>query len=375
MPDPFKKPVKVLVADDEETILELYKQILGSHIDGDTHRSEIETLEAELFSQDGSKKVSLSSRPDFDLTLCSNGNEAIEAVRQTVDNGESFAMAFLDVRMPPGPDGILTAENIRALSPYTQIVIVTAYSDIDPDEIEQRIPPPDRLLYLQKPFHPFEIRQFASTLAARWRAEKLTHAINQELEQVVEKRTAALQESNTKLEYQATHDTLTKLLNRRAVFGVLKREISRGRRSEESISVMLADLDHFKDVNDTHGHQTGDMVLIKVSKILLECIRPYDSVGRIGGEEFLMVLPGCTAADGLVVAERIRTAVGLEKMQVSDKSISVSVSIGIATSSTNRLIEHDALIRAADKALYEAKKDGRNTVKIIEKLEENEKID
>ena len=245
----------------------------------------------------------------------------------------------------------------------------------DPDEIEQRIPPPDRLLYLQKPFHPFEIRQFASTLAARWRAEKLTKAINRELELIVEKRTAALRESNKKLEYQATHDTLTGMLNRRAVFGVLNREISRGRRSEESISVMLADLDHFKNVNDTHGHQTGDMVLIRIAKILLDCIRPYDSVGRIGGEEFLIVLPGCSSADGLVVAERIRTAVESEEMQVADTPISISVSIGIATSSSNRIIEREALISAADKALYEAKKDGRNTVKVIEKIEENARLE
>lgn len=371
MTDPFKKPVKILVADDEETILELYKQILGSQFDSGSRRSEIEKLEAELFSHGGSRKSPVSARPKFELTLCRNGNEAVEAVHETVANGESFAMAFLDVRMPPGPDGIQTAENIRALSPYTQIVIVTAYSDIDPDEIERRVPPPDRLLYVQKPFHPFEIRQFASTLAARWHAEKLTKAINQELELIVEKRTAALKESNLKLEYQATHDTLTELLNRRAVFDVLKREISRGRRSEESISVMLADLDHFKNVNDTYGHQAGDTVLMRVSKILLECIRPYDSVGRIGGEEFLIVLPGCTTTDGLVVAERIRNAVGAEKMQIDDHSIAVSISIGIATSTTNRLIEHDALIRAADKALYKAKNEGRNTVQVIEEIEEN----
>ena len=279
-------------------------------------------------------------------------------------------MAFLDVRMTPGPDGILTAERIRSLSPYTQIVIVTAYSDIDPDEIQLRVPPPDRLLYLQKPFHPFEIRQFASTLAARWQAEKLAKAINHELELIVEKRTTDLRESNKKLEYQATHDTLTGLLNRRAIFDVLTREISRGKRSEESISVMMADIDHFKNINDTHGHQTGDMALKRISQILLECVRPYDSVGRIGGEEFLIVLPGCSAPDGLVVAERIRNAVEFEEMQIAGKSISVSISIGIVTSSIDRMIECDPLISTADKALYEAKKDGRNRVKVKEKIEE-----
>ncbi len=92
--------------------------------------------------------------------------------------------------MPPVPDGIWTAENIRATCPDTQIVILTGYCDIDPTDIEHRVPPVDRLLYIQKHFHPFEIRQFAGTLSARWMAEKKMRKMNEQLELIVDQRTS-----------------------------------------------------------------------------------------------------------------------------------------------------------------------------------------
>ena len=360
MTDIGEKPVKVLVVDDDEVLLELYQNILKRQslaISADAFDHVKDTPGILGISAESPKHL-------YELTLCSNGLDAIEAVRASDADQNLFSMAFIDIRMPKH-DGIWTAENIRSISPHTQIVMVTGFDNIDPVEIEARVPPPDRLLYLQKPFHPYEIRQFASTLAARWKAEKMTQALNQNLESMVEMRTAELRKAYKQLEYQASHDSLTELLNRRAIFDVLRREISRINRTNNPITVVLADIDHFKSINDTYGHSMGDAVLVETAKRLTECIRPYDSVGRIGGEEFLVVLPECNSEDGRVVAERIRASVARDLFIIPGQTLSITTSIGLATASPSQTIEPDSLITAADQALYRAKRGGRNKITII----------
>jgi len=353
-------PIKVLVVDDEEMLRELYSQILSDKYCGSPHPTGI------VSSEINSSGAAESLPPIYNLTLCSQGEDAVEAVSKDDDE---FAMAFIDVRMPPGRDGIWTAESIRAVSPGTQIIIVTGYSDFDPAEIEMRVPPPDRLLYLQKPFHPFEIRQFASTLAARWRIEKKMQILNHGLESMVQQRTAELRKAYHEIEHQAMHDSLTGLLSRRAVFSDLEQELSRTQRKSELLSLIMADLDHFKTVNDTYGHQTGDAVLEETARRMHECVRPYDKIGRVGGEEFMIVLGDCNNSDGLEIAERIRKSIGDRVFEVGPNKITVSVSIGVTTTITNQTFEKDLLVAAADKALYQAKKEGRNTVRACLELE------
>jgi diguanylate cyclase (GGDEF)-like protein len=364
MKDIGERPVKILVVDDDEVLLELYQSILSRQslaISPETIGHVKESTERES----GGRGISAESPKHlYELTLCSSGLDAIEAVRASDADQNLFSMAFIDIRMPKH-DGIWTAENIRSISPHTQIVMVTGFDNIDPVEIEARVPPPDRLLYLQKPFHPYEIRQFASTLAARWKAEKMTQALNQNLESMVEMRTAELRKAYKQLEYQASHDSLTELLNRRAIFEVLRREISRINRTNNPITVILADIDHFKGINDTYGHSMGDAVLVETAKRLTECVRPYDSVGRIGGEEFLVVLPECNSEDGSVVAERIRASIARDLFIIPGQTLSITTSIGLATASPSQTIEPDSLITAADQALYRAKRGGRNKITII----------
>ena len=127
--------------------------------------------------------LSLCVHSIVDLTICHNGEEAIEAVRAGIDANEPFVMAFLDVHMPPGLDGIHTAERIRSFDPHVQIIIMTGYDDVDPREIERRVRPPNRLLYLQKPLHDFQITHFISTLAARWQAERALREAKETAEQ------------------------------------------------------------------------------------------------------------------------------------------------------------------------------------------------
>jgi two-component system cell cycle response regulator len=364
MTDIGEKPVKVLVVDDDEMILELYQNILNRQLLA-VPSGTVDHAKESPAGESGCRRIpSEPPKHQYELTLCCNGLDAIEAVRAADADRNSFSMAFIDIRMPEH-DGIWTAENIRLISPHTQIVMVTGFDNIDPVEIQERVPPPDRLLYLQKPFHPYEIRQFASTLAARWKAEKMTQSLNQNLESMVETRTAELRKAYKQVEYQASHDSLTELLNRRAIFEVLRREISRINRTNNPITIILTDIDHFKSINDTYGHSMGDAVLVETAKRLKEGIRPYDSVGRIGGEEFLVVLPECNSEDGMVVAERIRASVARDLFIIPGQTFSITTSVGLATTSPGRTIEPDSLITAADQALYRAKREGRNRITII----------
>lgn len=201
---------RLLIVDDEQDILNSYKKILSPEAQL-TGTLRLEELEKKLFQGSGQRGLASS----YDLCLCSQGEEAVEKVKQANLEKRPFAAAFLDVRMPPGRDGVWTAEQIRALDPFINIVIVTAYSDISPDEIATRVLPPDRLLYMQKPFHTHEIKQFVSALTAKWQAEKELIGQNETLDRMVKDKTAdlrlaveALESSNQK--YKKMNEALQK---------------------------------------------------------------------------------------------------------------------------------------------------------------------
>jgi putative nucleotidyltransferase with HDIG domain len=137
--------------------------------------------------------------PVYELTHCRQGDEAVEQVRSAVAEARPFAVAFLDVRMPPGPDGVQAAEQIRSLDPHIEIVIVSAMSDLSPSEIAERVPPPHKLLYLQKPFDLVEIIQFAASLSAKWQSERSERQLMRNMEALVTQRTQDLAQANEKL--------------------------------------------------------------------------------------------------------------------------------------------------------------------------------
>jgi diguanylate cyclase (GGDEF)-like protein len=169
-------------------------------------------------------------------------------------------------------------------------------------------------------------------------------------------------ETQEALRVQATHDGLTGLMNRTAVMEALQLELDRASRAQQPISVMLADLDYFKKINDTYGHLVGDSVLVESARRMKSAVRRYDSLGRYGGEEFLFVLPGCAAEAAVAQAERIREAVAETAFSNATAPMPVTCSIGIA-SRDRPVTEHtDELVREADLALYQAKRRGRNRV-------------
>ncbi len=163
--------------------------------------------------------------------------------------------------------------------------------------------------------------------------------------------------------FQATHDALTGLWNRGAILDILKRELVRAQREGTSVGVIMADLDHFKNINDTYGHLAGDAVLRESAQRINGAVRTYDAVGRYGGEEFLIVLSGSNEVT-VDQAERIRTLVGTEPVSTDDGVIPVTLSMGVTFGGQKQEEEVEAILRAADSALYRAKRAGRNRVEI-----------
>jgi diguanylate cyclase (GGDEF)-like protein len=162
------------------------------------------------------------------------------------------------------------------------------------------------------------------------------------------------------LRFRATHDVLTGIFNRGTVMDALQAELSRQVRERRPCGVILVDIDHFKLVNDTYGHLNGDEVLQGVARRLKECVRPYDTVGRYGGEEFLIIASGADARGTLALAERIRSALESVPVVTQAGEVHITASLGAAISTEGRGADPQVLLRLADKALYRAKEQGRN---------------
>ena len=171
----MQKNRKILLVDDEARILdELFKVLMPQEHGND----ELSALEDLLFRTSESKQKHVIN---YDVCRCHQGDEAICEVQKALEKEQPFAVAFIDVQMPPGPDGVSTAEQIRQIDPNIQIVIITGHSDYDVWEISERVPPEDKLLFLQKPIHAQEMTQFALALTAKWQAEHLLRKQNETL--------------------------------------------------------------------------------------------------------------------------------------------------------------------------------------------------
>ena len=274
----------------------------------------------------------------YEVVTVSDGQQAWQLLQQ--DNAPR--LAILDWMMPE-LDGTSVCREVRRNNsqPYTYLILLTARG-YQEDVITGLEAGADE--YLTKPFDPSELR-------ARLRAG----ARIVELQDSLIRAREALRE-------QAMHDPLTQLFNRRATMDALLAELSRGRRERKPLTAMMVDIDHFKSVNDRYGHPAGDGVLCEVSRRLRASSRTYDAVGRIGGEEFLIVVPGCSAAQGVAQAERHRELVCAQPVPFKDISINVTISVGVATLPHPKEEEMEAVLALADQALYRAKAGGRNRV-------------
>ena len=178
----------------------------------------------------------------------------------------------------------------------------------------------------------------------------------------IQKAKFELLQAQESLRFHAEHDSLTGVLNRRAIRDVLRRELARCRRENQSLGIMLADVDHFKRINDRYGHGAGDAALLTVVQRISSTLRPYDLIGRYGGEEFLVIAPNCDLGLTQRLAERIREAVNSEGVELGNDNVPLTVSVGITLGTADS--DPEFLVTVADSAMYQAKRNGRNRVEL-----------
>ena len=289
----------------------------------------------------------------YQVTACENGRDALDAIRKEVS-----CIVVADWMMPV-MDGVELCRAVRELSEmqvlsFVYFILLTAHSEKQQIVAGLEAGADD---YLTKPYHKQE-------LLARLRAGERIYALQTELIQrqiELHKVNSEFAKLNMRLEDLANTDTLTGLANRRYFFDRFEETWALAQRNNQPLGCIMFDIDKFKVINDTHGHAAGDAVLQRVAETARNCLRRYDVLGRIGGEEFCVICPDTRIDNVARVAERIRVAVAELAIEYGQRSIPVTISLGVAGRSDVHASPHD-LTKAADDLLYRAKTGGRNQV-------------
>lgn len=278
-------------------------------------------------------RVSLE-RWNYEVIAVDDGAQARDALLRE----GTPKLAILDWVMP-GMDGIEICRELRRRQTGAYIYTLVLTSKREKGDLLQGLDA-GADDFLIKPFDPLELQ---ARLRSGCRIIELQ-------DQLIAAREA--------MRDQATRDSLTTVWNRAAVMDILQRELIRSSREGLPLSLMMADLDHFKRINDSLGHQTGDAVLQEVARRIQSVLRPYDALGRYGGEEFLLIVPGCDITMAWSLAEKVRESVVSTPVLTSAGPIPVTLTLGVANFAEHSNLE--SLLRSADDALYRGKKAGRN---------------
>ncbi|RXD03786.1 EAL domain-containing protein [Sphingomonas sp. UV9] len=372
--------MRILIVDDEPAMHDSYRRsFAGPRSSSD---EALEAMAAELFGSNdladttgpgpGSDATvaAVGAAPGFALKYCCQGLDAVAAVERALAEGAPFAVAFIDVRMPPGIDGRETAKRIRALDPEINLVIVTGFSDVSPIEINKVAGPADKIFYIAKPFEVAEILQTATALAQRWQNDReLAVARDLLAAQVLqlEEQAAELAANESRAIHLAMHDSLTDAPNRLAFL----RALAARTRSEGLFATVMIDLDRFKLVNDTLGHLAGDALIREICAILNRSTPDGALVARLGGDEFGILFDTSSEAAAVMACELIIAACSVT-LQVFGNSVQGGASAGIVVTAgadagavTGGSDPVD-VIRRSDLALNDAKRGGRGIVRLFD---------
>jgi two-component system, cell cycle response regulator len=307
----------------------------------DDHPDNLELLRARLEAR------------GFVVEGATSGEEALELVGKNPPD-----LILLDVMMPK-MDGIEVVRRLKADKslPFIPVIMQTALDSTE-NKVEGLGAGADD--YITKPINFDELNARIKSLLRI-----------KSLQEDLEKRESELEEMNDKLMRISRIDGLTDVANRRALEEKLSEFWSHSQRMHEPLSIVMCDIDKFKSVNDSYGHQVGDLVLRDFAGLLRDAVREIDRVGRYGGEEFLLLLPGTPAESAATFAERLRLAVKDHKFNFDEGSLSRTMSCGVAGWPHPGIRDEDSLLKAADEALYVAKESGRNKVVIFDSSEYN----
>lgn len=298
-----KRP-KILIIDDSESILFLLESILSLH---------------------------------FDVVLADRANKALKMINKSYDT------IILDLMMPE-MSGIEFLRSFRKKSNFTYIPVIVLTAKHNTEEDIAKLFDLGANDYVNKPF-----------LSAELIARVKTHS-------KIKLLTEDLLTANEKLKYSATHDELTNVFNRTAILDFLENEMLRIKRTKKKLSVIMFDIDYFKEINDKYGHQTGDQVLIDIIIVIKDTVREIDLIGRYGGDEFLIILQETKIDKAKEIAERIHKQINKKNFKARKNEIPVTISIGLSEHFAKENV--DKLVERVDNALYDAKNAGRNCVKI-----------
>ncbi|MDB5695466.1 MAG: diguanylate cyclase [Sphingomonas bacterium] len=350
---------RILIVDDEAAMHDSYRRSFASQRsdEGDA----LGAMAADLWD-DTPEAVEEEAR--YDLQHVSQGLDAVAEVERARDAGTPFAVAFIDIRMPPGIDGRETAKRIRALDPDIAIVIVTGFSDFSPLEISKVAGPADKIFYIAKPFEVAEIQQTAAALVARWANDRMLADARLQLSRQIEQlelQGAELAANESRAIHIATHDSLTDAPNRLAFVRAL------GERTKRPglFAMAMIDLDRFKLVNDTLGHLAGDALLREICTMLHEAAPDGAMIARLGGDEFgiLFDTPGENAA--VMACDRLIAAI-TTTVVVFGHSVQGGASAGLIVSEGGEGRDPIDVVRRADLALNDAKRAGRGVVRLFD---------
>lgn len=374
---------RILVADDNRDIHEDIKYILDSSSENTDDYSETRRLKEELFGESGSPAGSEKvTGIKYSIDDAYQGEEAVRMVRTACENGDPYALIFMDVRMPPGIDGIETVERIWKIDPNVGVVICTAYSDYSWDQIVLKLGQNDNLLFIKKPFDSVSLKQIALAMTTKWSLKLQINDYIGNLEKQVEIRTNELtgtvkklkaeialrKEKEKQLAYSAHYDSLTELLNRRSFYSSLSDIMAGGACRNGNFALFYIDLDDFKNVNDVYGHDTGDKLLIEVAGRIARVLAGHamlipdyvsenglvKAIFRLGGDEFTAILAQNSREELERTAQKLIDEIKIPFI-IGGIEIDTSCCIGISICQQDGL-PSETLLKFADMALYDAKK-------------------
>ncbi len=344
---------KILVIDDTDSIHADFRKTLERK--SPTHKLAAAT--SLLFAAPTAKTRAPLS---FDVDSAMQGEEGYKKVAEAVKNGVPYALAFVDMRMPPGWDGVETIQHLWEADPDLQVVICTAYADYSWDQIIDKLGATDRLLILKKPFDPMEVCQLAAALSEKWKLKHQAALKLDELEQMVHERT-------TELRHLALTDRLTELPNRASLTERLKKLAAKiAEDSAFEYAILFLDFDRFKSINDSLGHEVGDQLLMEIAARLRTVLGQSSSdetptakgiASRLGGDEFVVVQTGGGLPAAIALADELLAKLNVP-YQLSGHEVHSTVSIGIASSAATTPTSPD-ILRNADSAMYYAKSMGK----------------